>query len=124
MDASKLGEYLFPRAVGQDPAVLKHHDVVRKLKNTLLMRDNQYGLFSGLSQLVKGIDQHRKAPQVDARFRFVKNRKGRFSCQKGRDLDPLQLAARQGRVDLTVDIFSCTEADLGKIFTADVLGKG
>ena len=53
-----------------------------------------------LRSFVKGVDQHREAPQVDARLRFVEDGELRLAGQQRRDLNPLQLPAGEGGVDL------------------------
>ena len=63
----------------------------------------------------KDVDQVLEAPQVDPRFRLVKNRQLCAARQDHGDLDALQLAARQAGVDLAVDIIARTQPDLGEI---------
>ena len=65
-----------------------------------------------ISHFFKYFDQAVKTPEVDPCLRLIKNRKLRSPCSDHCDLDPFQLTAGKTSVDLTVNVFSCTQTYL------------
>ena len=68
-----------------------------------------------LLHALKDLNQILETPEIDARFRFVENGKLCPSRQHCGDFDPLQLAAGQAVVQLTVHIITGAQTDLEQL---------
>ena len=112
------------RALLLDAAVHQHHDLVGDGQDALLMGNDQDGaVLDVFPKLLENARQVLEAPEVDARLRLVKQCEPCLPCHDRRDLDTLQLAAGQRRIDLAMDIVPGAEADLGQIVAGRVHGN-
>ena len=84
------------------------------------MRDDEYGAVLDVGpHALEHLDQVLEGPQVDARLRLVEHGQGRAPCQHRGDLDALELAAGQARIDLAVDVVARAEPHGGQVFAGD-----
>ena len=60
-------------------------------------------------------DEILEAPEVDTGLRLVKDRRAGIPRQNSSNLDALEFAAGEGRVNLAVDIIPGAETNLGEI---------
>ena len=104
-----------------DFAVCQHQDIVRQLHDALLVRDDDGTLVAALGNRAEGLNQHRKAPQVNARFRLVIDSQLQVPRHQRGDLNALYLAARQGRIHLAVEVVSRAKSNACQVGTALVL---
>ena len=96
----------FDRALGEDD------DLVGDGEDALLMGDYHYrAALDALSQLLEDLDETAEAPEVDARLRLVEDRERRAAHEHGRDLDALEFAAGERRVDLALDVIARAQPD-------------
>ena len=87
------GEYLIPLIVHLDPAVLQINDLIRDPEDPFLVGNDNNTSRCLLVQILKDMDQALEAPEVNTRFRFVKEGELRSSgCSHG-DLDALHFPA-------------------------------
>ena len=75
------------------------------------MRDDEQRALTGRTQILEGLDQTCKAPQVDTGFRLVEDAQRCTACQNRRDLDALHLTARQTGIQLTADVLIGAQTD-------------
>ena len=62
----------------------------------------------------EGFDKHFEAPKIDAAPGSSKIARPSFRHQ-GRDFDAFELAARQGGIDLAVEVFARAKPDVGQV---------
>ena len=62
-------------------------------------------------EAVEKLNQHRKTPQVNPCFRFIKYTYLMIFCQNCRNFNPLHLSARKRRVSFSVNIFFRAKTD-------------
>ena len=119
----QLGEDLLLGALGADAAARDDDDLVSNVQNSLLVGDDEDGAAGALVHLLKDFNEILEAPEVDARLGLIKNGKlGATGVDHG-DFDALQLAARQGGVDLTAHVLLGAESHLGQILAGLTRGK-
>ena len=74
--SGKLRKYLFPRSLTDYFSVSQNNDLIRDIEDPLLMGNDKDGtVFDLFSQIREDLDQILEAPEVDARFRLVKDGK-------------------------------------------------
>src|SRR5699024_2063297 len=111
----QLGENLLLAAAIGDAAIGQHDDFVSNVQNPLLVGDDDDSTVVFLTHAAEDIDQVVKAPQVDARFRLVKNRELGLARHDGCNLNALDLAAGQAGVYLAVDVVARAQAHPSQI---------
>ena len=67
--------------------------------------------------VLKNMNQILETPEINSRFRFVKNRESGSARHDCGDLDPFQLSAGKTCVDFTVNIVLRAKTDLRKVIT-------
>ena len=105
-------------AVGDD------HEPGRHTDNTFLMGDKDQTFFLLLVNLFKLLDQHRKAPEVNAGFRFIKNAKRMLFGKNRCNFDTFHFTAGKGSVCFSVNILLGTETDSAEKSAAFALAEG
>ena len=73
--------------------------------------------------LLEGLRQTGEAPQIDAGFRLIENHKLAVPGQDRGNFDPLDLTAGEGDIHFPIQIVVGTQAHLGQVLTAPVLGE-
>ena len=79
------------------------------------MRNDEDTAAGLLIHIFKHADEILKTPQINAGFRFVKDRKTGAARKNTGNLNPFEFAARKRGVDLPVDIFLGAKTDFGKV---------
>ena len=116
---AELGDELRCGALRFNLPVLQPDDVVGKLYDAFLMRDDHdRAAVARLVDIAERFGQAVEAPQVDARFGLVVDRKLRVAGEDRGDLDALDLAAREVLVDFAGEVVSRAEADFGQVLVA------
>ena len=85
------------------------------------MGDDNDGSAALVVQALEGLSQSGKRPQVDARFGFVEEHEAGVFGKNRRNLDALDLAAGQARVDVAAEIVARAQTDLRQIRTCLVM---
>ena len=98
------GEDLLGRAAVPDLAAADHDDLVGELNDALLMGNDDHARRVLTVELLKGLGQTGEAPQVDAGLGLVEDHQRGMTREQRRDLDALDLAAREGDVHFAVEI--------------------
>src|SRR5699024_132984 len=88
-------------------------DLIRNSQNPLLMGNDQNGTFNIASHLLKYLDQILETPEINSRFRLVKNRKFRSSGKDRGNLNSLDFSSGKTCVHFTVYIISGAESYFG-----------
>ena len=104
VSAMMRGEDLLGRAAVPDLAAADHDDLVGELNDALLMGNDDHARRVLTVELLKGLGQTGEAPQVDAGLGLVEDHQRGMTREQRRDLDALDLAAREGNVHLAVEI--------------------
>ena len=79
------------------------------------MTDDQDGSVVLALHLLKDMDQAAETPQINAGFRLIKHRELRTARKDRSNLNTLDLAAGQARVQFTVNVILCTKPYLREI---------
>ena len=106
-----------------DLAAADHDDLVGELNDALLMGNDDHARRVLTVELLKGLGQAGEAPQVDAGLGLVEDHQRGMTREQRRDLDALDLAAREGDVHLAVEIVVRAQADLREVAAALVLAE-
>mgnify|MGYP003304188799 CR=1 FL=1 len=109
------GEYLGLASLSFHPTARKNDDLVRKIDDSLLVRNDDDGALGALVHGAEYLDQVAKAPKVNTCLRLVKQRQLGAACHDHSDFDTLELAAGEAAVHLAVDVFLGAKTHLGKI---------
>lgn len=70
------------------------------------MGNNNQRIVPGAVYVLKNVNQVIKAPEVDSRFRLIKNGKGCVSGNNCGNFNSFQLSAGKAGVNISVDVIS------------------
>ena len=111
----QFGEDLLLGAHGADTAVRDDHHLVGDVQDALLVGNDENGTAGTLVHFLEDLNEVLEAPEIDACLGLVKDRELGSSGVDHGDLNALELASRQGCVDLTAYVLLSAQTHLSQV---------